>query len=48
MKKGLTLMKGSFEVASVEETWEVARRLAAELGPGDVVCLEGEIGRAHV
>lgn len=37
-------MKGSFEVASVEETWEVARRLAAELGPGDVVCLEGDLG----
>ena len=37
-------MNGSFEVASVEETWEVARRLAAELGPGDVVCLEGDLG----
>ena len=37
-------MKGSFEVASVEETWGVARRLAAELGPGDVVCLEGDLG----
>jgi tRNA threonylcarbamoyladenosine biosynthesis protein TsaE len=37
-------MKGSFEVGSVEETWEVARRLAAELGPGDVVCLEGDLG----
>ena len=37
-------MKGLFEVSSVEETWEVARRLAAELGPGDVVCLEGDLG----
>lgn len=37
-------MKGSFEVHSVEETWEKARQLAAELKPGDVVCLEGDLG----
>ena len=37
-------MKGSFEVGSVEETWAVARQFAAELAPGDVVCLEGGLG----
>ena len=37
-------MTGSFEVASVEETWELAKRLAAELRPGDVVRLEGDLG----
>jgi len=37
-------MKGSFEVGSVEETWDLARRLAGELKPGDVVCLEGDLG----
>lgn len=37
-------MTGSFEVKSVEETWELARRLAGELHPGDVVCLEGDLG----
>ena len=37
-------MTGSFEVGSVEETWALARRLAAELRPGDVVCLEGDLG----
>lgn len=37
-------MKGLFEVGSVEETWAVARRLAAELKPGDVICLEGDLG----
>ena len=37
-------MTGVFEVKSVEETWELARRLAAELKPGDVVCLEGDLG----
>lgn len=37
-------MKGTFEVGSVEETWALARRLAAELKPGDVVCLEGDLG----
>ena len=37
-------MKGCFEVSSVEETWELARRFAAELAPGGVVCLEGDLG----
>ena len=37
-------MKGLFEVSSVEETWELARRFAQELVPGDVVCLEGDLG----
>ena len=37
-------MTGVFEVNSVEETWDLARRLAAELKPGDVVCLEGDLG----
>lgn len=37
-------MTGVFEVGSVEETWALARRLAAELKPGDVVCLEGDLG----
>ncbi len=37
-------MTGSFDVHSVEETWELARRLAGELKPGDVLCLEGDLG----
>ena len=37
-------MTGVFEVKSVEETWELAKELAAELKPGDVVCLEGDLG----
>ena len=37
-------MKGLFEVGSVEETWALARRFSAELKPGDVVCLEGDLG----
>ena len=37
-------MKGSFEVNSVEETWELAKQFARELKPGDVVCLEGDLG----
>jgi len=37
-------MTGVFEVDSVEETWALARKLAAELKPGDVVCLEGDLG----
>ena len=37
-------MTGVFEVNSVEETWELAKKLAAELKPGDVVCLEGDLG----
>lgn len=31
-------------VQSVEETWALAAALAATLRPGDVVCLEGDLG----
>lgn len=31
-------------VKSVEETWEVAKNFAQTLKPGDVVCLEGDLG----
>lgn len=34
----------TIEVNSVEETWQLAKELAAELKPGDVVCLEGDLG----
>lgn len=37
-------MTGAFEVESVEATWRVAARLAAEIKPGDVICLEGDLG----
>ena len=37
-------MKGSFETSSVEATWGLARQLAEELKPGDVLCLEGDLG----
>lgn len=37
-------MTGVFEVGSVEETWELARKLALELRPGEVICLEGDLG----
>ena len=37
-------MTGSFDVSCVEETWTLAKRFAAELKPGDVVCLEGDLG----
>jgi tRNA threonylcarbamoyladenosine biosynthesis protein TsaE len=37
-------MKGLFKVSSVEETWELAKQFAATLVPGDVVCLEGDLG----
>lgn len=37
-------MKDSYSVSSVEETWAVAAQFAKELGPGDVVCLEGDLG----
>ena len=33
-----------YTVNSVEETWAVAREFAKELKPGDVVCLEGDLG----
>ena len=32
------------EVHSVEETWALAREIAATLKPGDVLCLEGDLG----
>ena len=38
------MTSGEFQVNSVEETWAVARELAKELRPGDVVCLEGDLG----
>ena len=37
-------MTGVYNVNSVEETWALARKFAAELKPGDVVCLEGDLG----
>ena len=37
-------MTGVYNVNCVEETWELARKLAPELKPGDVVCLEGDLG----
>ena len=37
-------MTGVYDVNSVEETWALARLFAAELRPGDVVCLEGDLG----
>ena len=37
-------MTGVFEVGSVEETWKLAKKLAAELKSGDIVCLEGDLG----
>ena len=37
-------MKGEYLVNSVEETWALAKEFANELKPGDVVCLEGDLG----
>ena len=37
-------MKGSSDVDSVEETWALSREFAKELSPGDIVCLEGDLG----
>ena len=37
-------MTGAFDVTCVEETWALAKRFAAELKPGDVICLEGDLG----
>lgn len=34
----------TFETHSEMETWEIAKRFAATLRPGDVVCLEGDLG----
>ena len=33
-----------FETHDENGTWEVARQFAATLKPGDVVCLEGDLG----
>ena len=37
-------MDAECQVGSVEETWAAAGRFAAELNPGDVVALEGDLG----
>jgi len=37
-------MEKECRVRSVEETWAAAAQFAAELAPGDVVCLEGDLG----
>ncbi len=37
-------MRDCYKVESVEETWGVAREFARLLRPGDVVCLEGDLG----
>ncbi len=37
-------MSGEYQVNSVEETWALAKEFAKELKPGDVVCLEGDLG----
>ena len=37
-------MTGVYNVESVEETWKLAHQLSKELNPGDVICLEGDLG----
>ncbi len=37
-------MENEYSVKSVEETWALAAQFAEELAPGDVVCLEGDLG----
>ena len=37
-------MTGVYNVGSVEETWELAKKFAADLKSGDVICLEGDLG----
>ena len=37
-------MENVYQVHAVEETWQVARQFAAQLAPGDVVSLEGDLG----
>ena len=34
----------TFETHDENETWEAAKRFSATLKPGDVVCLEGDLG----
>ena len=38
------MTQSEYIVNSVEETWTLAREFADELCPGDVVCLEGDLG----
>ena len=38
------MTSGSIETRSPEETFDLGRRLAAELGPGDIVLLYGGLG----
>ena len=37
-------MNGKYEVGDVGQTLALAKTFAAELKPGDVVCLEGDLG----
>ena len=37
-------MENIYQVTSVEQTWDVARQFASELKPGDIVCLEADLG----
>jgi len=37
-------VQSEYVVKSVEETWKLAEAFADELKPGDVVCLEGDLG----
>ncbi|NTU52824.1 MAG: tRNA (adenosine(37)-N6)-threonylcarbamoyltransferase complex ATPase subunit type 1 TsaE [Chlorobiaceae bacterium] len=37
-------MRGEFLSASAEQTRDYARRFASGLGPGDVVCMSGQLG----
>lgn len=37
-------MKGVYKVDGVEETYALARKFAATLNKGDIVCLEGDLG----
>jgi tRNA threonylcarbamoyladenosine biosynthesis protein TsaE len=37
-------MKGEYRSKSVEQTRDYARQFAAGLGPGEVVCLSGQLG----
>jgi len=37
-------VQSEYVVNSVDETWKLAEEFANELKPGDVVCLEGDLG----